>query len=106
MLPTTIFSYAFDFDPDTEEFKDRRVFAYADTGIPDGIQLDSEGNVYSGCGDGVQVWNKQGTLLGKFYIGSSTPEVAFAGDGRLVILSEFSIFVARIAAKSVPLTYW
>lgn len=33
----------------------RRVFAYADTGIPDGIQLDANGNVYSGCGDGVQV---------------------------------------------------
>jgi gluconolactonase len=101
--PATIF--AFDVDPDTEEFKNRRVFAYADTGAPDGIQLDSEGNVYSGCGDGVQVWNKSGTLLGKFFIGSLTPEVAFAGDGRLVILSEFRIFVAHIAAKSVPLTY-
>lgn len=33
----------------------RRVFAYADTGIPDGIQLDTKGNVYAGCGDGVQV---------------------------------------------------
>lgn len=35
--------------------KTKRVFAYTDTGIPDGIQLDSEGNVYSGCGDGVHV---------------------------------------------------
>jgi len=101
--PATI--YAFDFDPDTEEFKNRRVFAYADTGIPDGIQLDSMGNVYSGCGDGVEVWNKSGILLGKFFTGSLTPEVAFAGDGRLVILAEHSIFVAHIAAKSVPLTY-
>jgi len=101
--PATI--YAFDFDPDTEEFKNRRVFAYADTGIPDGIQLDSKGNVYSGCGDGVEVWNKRGTLLGKFFIGSTTAQVKFAGDGRLVILAEHSIFVARIAAKSVPLAY-
>ncbi len=33
----------------------RRVFAYVDSGIPDGIQVDTDGNVYSGCGDGVQV---------------------------------------------------
>jgi sugar lactone lactonase YvrE len=33
----------------------RRVFAYVDTGVADGIQLDTQGNVYSGTGDGVQV---------------------------------------------------
>lgn len=49
--------YAFDVDPNTHFFKNRRVFAYADTGIPDGIQVDSEGNVYSGTGDGVNVSN-------------------------------------------------
>lgn len=48
-------SYAFDVDPRTQVFKNRRVFAYIDTGVPDGIQVDLNGNVYSGCGDGVQV---------------------------------------------------
>lgn len=47
--------YAFDVDATTQAFKNRRVFAYIDTGLPDGIQLDTNGNVYSGCGDGVQV---------------------------------------------------
>ncbi|KAG6902430.1 hypothetical protein C0995_016609 [Termitomyces sp. Mi166 len=53
--PATI--YAFDVDPRTHAFKNRRVFAYVDTGVPDGIQVDTQGNVYSGCGDGVQVWS-------------------------------------------------
>ena len=48
-------SYAFDVDPKTQAFHNRRVFAYADTGIPDGIQLDTKGNVYASCGDGVHV---------------------------------------------------
>ena len=48
---------------------------------------------------------RQGTLLGKFFLGKSTPEVAFAGDGRLVILTEFSIFVAHVVAKAAPHTY-
>ena len=47
--------YAFDVDPDSQTFLNRRVFAYVDTGIPDGIQIDKSGNVYAGCGDGVQV---------------------------------------------------
>ena len=29
--------------------------SYADTGISDGIQIDKNGNVYAGCGGGVQV---------------------------------------------------
>ena len=48
-------SYEFDVDPKSNAFKNRRVFAYVDTGIADGIQLDAAGNVYAGTGDGVQV---------------------------------------------------
>lgn len=33
----------------------RRVFAFSDGGAPDGIKCDQDGNVYSGCADGVQV---------------------------------------------------
>jgi gluconolactonase len=33
----------------------RRLFAYVDSGVPDGIHVDTNDNVYSGCGDGVQV---------------------------------------------------
>ncbi|EEB97353.1 hypothetical protein MPER_03344, partial [Moniliophthora perniciosa FA553] len=64
--PATI--YAFDVDPVTHAFKNRHVLAYVDAGVPDGIQVDTKGNVYSGCGDGVQVWNSTGILLGKFFL--------------------------------------
>jgi len=49
----------------------RRVFAFADCGVPDGsespslwsllmlVKCDVEGNVYSGCGDGLHVWGKR-----------------------------------------------
>lgn len=112
-------------DPVTHAFKNRRVLAYADAGVPDGIQLDSDGNIYSGCADGTQVsndlvttilvedeqmlnvisqvWAPDGTLLGKFFLGMSTAEMIFAGDGRLVILAETKMYLAKIAAKSIPL---
>ncbi|KAA1474220.1 D-lactonohydrolase-like protein [Dentipellis sp. KUC8613] len=99
--PATI--YQFDVDPTTHTFVNRRVFAYTDTGIPDGIQVDTKGNVYSGCGDGVQVWNSQGTLIGKFFLGTTSSNMAFAGKGRLVINAETNIFLAEIAAEGLDL---
>jgi hypothetical protein len=52
-------SYAFDVSPDlsTQTFLNRRVFAYIDTTIPDGIALDERGNVYVTSGDGVLVYS-------------------------------------------------
>jgi sugar lactone lactonase YvrE len=48
-------SYAFDVDPTTQTLLNRRVLAYIDSGIPDGIELDTQGNIYTACSDGVQV---------------------------------------------------
>jgi gluconolactonase len=41
--------------PDTQAFANRRVFAFIDTGVPDGLALDTNGNLYVGCGDGTEV---------------------------------------------------
>ncbi|KAJ7319071.1 D-lactonohydrolase-like protein [Mycena albidolilacea] len=95
--PATI--YAFDVDSKTQVFKNRRVFAYADAGVPDGVQVDADGNVYAGCGDGVQVWNDEGTLIGKFFLGTTSANMVFAGKGRLVIMAETKIYLAEIAAS-------
>jgi hypothetical protein len=42
----------------------KRLFARALIGTPKGIICDSMGNVFAGCGDGVEIWNPGGTLLG------------------------------------------
>ncbi|KAJ7693842.1 hypothetical protein B0H17DRAFT_1058436, partial [Mycena rosella] len=83
-LPATIYKY--DVEEGTLAFINRRTFAYADSGAADGVGVDTKGNVYGGCGDGVHVWNKDGVLLGKFLVGSNTANFAFASDGRLVIM--------------------
>ncbi|KAI0794942.1 calcium-dependent phosphotriesterase [Abortiporus biennis] len=101
--PATI--YKFDIDPTTQAFLNRKVFAFTDAGIPDGIQLDSKGNVYSGCADGTQVWNPEGKLIGKFFLGTLSANMIFAGKGRLVIMGETSIFFAEIAAEGFDLSF-
>ena len=52
-----------------------------------------------------QVWNSQGTLLGKFFIGTVSANFIFAGDGRLVILAGTKIFLAKIAAQETRLEF-
>ncbi|KAG8221531.1 calcium-dependent phosphotriesterase [Butyriboletus roseoflavus] len=98
--PATIYQY--DIDPVTQSFKNRRVFAYSDSGIPDGIQLDTNGNVYSGCGDGTHVWNSVGTLIGKFFINSTSAEMMLTKSG-LLILDEERIYLANIQAQGIDL---
>ena len=95
-------SYQYDIDPVTQSFKNRRVFAYSDSGIPDGIQPDTNGNVFSGCGDGVQVWNSAGTLIGKFLLNSTTPEMMFTKSGLLIFKDEM-IYLADIQAQGIDL---
>ena len=95
-------SYQYDVNPVTQSFTNRRVFAYSDSGVPDGIQLDTNGNVYSGCGDGTQVWNSEGTLIGKFFLNSTSAEMIFTKSG-LLILAEEKIYLANIRAQGIDL---
>jgi hypothetical protein len=46
-----------------------------------------------------QVWNPDGDLIGKFFLGTTSANMVFANPGRLVILAETKIFVAKIAAN-------
>ncbi|KAI0485131.1 hypothetical protein GGR56DRAFT_616961 [Xylariaceae sp. FL0804] len=94
--PASIYRY------DVQEdgtWENRKTFAYTDSGVADGIHCDSNGNVYAGCGDGVQVWNPSGKLLGKIYLGTTSANFAFAGTGRMVICAETSLYYATLAAS-------
>lgn len=68
----------------------------ADTGIPDGIKCDTLGNVYSGCGDGLNVWAAGGSLLGKIVIPGGVANFCFARKGELLLLNEDRFWVATI----------
>ncbi|KAK7748105.1 hypothetical protein SLS53_001357 [Cytospora paraplurivora] len=79
-------------------FDNRKTFAFVDSGVPDGVHTDSNGNVYAGAGDGVQVWNPSGKLVGKIYLGTTSANFAFAGHGRLVICAETKLYYATLNA--------
>lgn len=70
------------FDVGDHSISAATIFAYTDTGFPDGVKSDSAGNVYGGTVDSVDVWDHEGTLLGKIKCepGDSTTNMQFVGN--------------------------
>ncbi|KAJ9499454.1 hypothetical protein LTR99_009622 [Exophiala xenobiotica] len=94
--PASIYRFTVEADG---TFSNRKLFSYVSPGIPDGIHCDTNGNVYSGVGDGVHVWNPSGTLLGKIFLGTTSANFNFAGKGRMVICAETELFYVTLAAE-------
>ena len=60
------------FDVAGSRLSNGRVLCVVDPHVPDGMRVDVDGNLYITAGDGVQVFNPDGELLGKI----KTPEIA------------------------------
>jgi gluconolactonase len=54
--------YAFDVTEDGKQVINQRLFTAVSPGFPDGMRLDTAGNIYVGALDGVQVFNPKGKL--------------------------------------------
>ncbi|PYH86420.1 calcium-dependent phosphotriesterase, partial [Aspergillus uvarum CBS 121591] len=74
----------------------RRVFAMADEGVPDGIKVDQRGNVYAGCGDGVNVWSAGGVLLGKIRVEGGVANFVFGEAGEMFLMGETRVWGVRL----------
>ncbi|EEF58103.1 SMP-30/gluconolactonase/LRE family protein [Pedosphaera parvula] len=74
-----------------------RVFCVIDKGVPDGIRCDAKGNIFSSAGDGVQIFNPQGELIGKILVPESPANLCFGGrDGKTLFIT------ARSSLYSIP----
>ena len=51
----------------------------------------------------IKVWNPEGTLIGKIFLNTTSANLVFAGKGRLVILAETKIYLAKINAEGLDL---
>lgn len=93
--PATI--YRFNVTEDGN-FANRQLFTFSSPGVPDGVHCDSNGNVYTGVGDGVHVFNPSGVLLGKIFVGATVANFRFAGQGKMIIAAETKLYYATLAA--------
>lgn len=86
--------------------KNGRVFCHIDKGIPDGLRVDVDGNVWSSAADGVHCFAPDGTLIGKILVPQTVANLTFGGPrrNRLFITatqSLYSIYVT-VAGASRP----
>jgi gluconolactonase len=97
--PHTI--YAFDVSKDGKTISNQRVFANVYPGFPDGMRLDSDGNVYSGALDGIHVFNPAGKMIGKIQLPKQTANLTFGGKDNniLFICSSDSVWAIKLNAK-------
>ncbi|MCJ1294349.1 hypothetical protein MMC34_005907 [Xylographa carneopallida] len=95
----TIYAFSLLRDPATQApfLANRRVFAHADAGVPDSVHCDVHGNVYAGCGDGVNVWNSGGTLIGKILIEGGVASFCFGKKGELWAFGEKKLWRVQLA---------
>jgi len=94
--------YAFDvaYYSDSPFLVNRRLFAYAANGFPDGIKCDAHGNVYSGCGDGVEVWNTAGRLIGKIAVPGGVSNFCFGRNGEMFLCAQTRIWRVQLAPST------
>ncbi|KAA8571159.1 hypothetical protein MFRU_058g00220 [Monilinia fructicola] len=97
MRPATIYAFDVHTSSGAPFLINRRIFAHAADGFPDGIKCDVYGNVYSGCGDGVEVWNSAGTLIGTILVPGGVANFCFGKDGEIFLCAEQKLWRLQLA---------
>jgi gluconolactonase len=89
------------FDVMDDKLTNQRPFATIDSGIPDGIRTDAQGNLWSSAGDGVHCFAPDGTRLGKILVPETVANLAFGGPrrNRLFITATTSLYAVYLATS-------
>jgi gluconolactonase len=79
------------------------VFAEVAPGVPDGMRIDSEGNLWTSAGDGIHVLDPDGALLGKILLPQTVANLTFGGPrrNRLFVTATRSLYALYVAATGV-----
>lgn len=95
--PATIYKFDVVYDAPGTFLANKRVFAFAPEGIPDGIKVDAAGNVWSGTGSGVAVWNEAGDLIGQIAVKGGAANFGFGETEKTVfVLGEKLLWRVRL----------
>lgn len=96
--PATIYAFDVVTNKPGTFLTNKRVFAFSPKGIPDGIKVDSKGNVWSGVGTGVAVWNDAGDLIGEITISGGAANFGFgATESTVFVLGENLLWRVKLA---------
>ena len=81
------------------------VFVEVTPGVPDGIRLDEDGNLWSSCADGVVCFAPDGAALGKLLIGEPVSNLCFGGSlkNRLFITARSAVYAIYLDRHGIEI---
>jgi gluconolactonase len=84
----------FTVNKDGKSLKGGEVFAECQAGLFDGLRIDTDGRIWTSAGDGVHIYDADGTMIGKILIPEIVANVTFGGvkRNRLYICGTTSIY--------------
>ncbi|MFJ3379730.1 SMP-30/gluconolactonase/LRE family protein [Curtobacterium sp. NPDC090217] len=90
------------YDVDGHRVKNGRVFAALapGEGAPDGIRVDTDGNVWSSSHDGVVVYAPDGTRIGEVPVPEVVANLCFGGDDGTTLFIAATTSIYRIATRA------
>jgi gluconolactonase len=91
---------AFDVNADGTTLSNPRIFADINSWVPDGFRCDTDGNLYVGAGDGVQVFTSTGEMIGRILTPETVGNLSFGMSDRqtLFIGATKSLWSIRLNA--------
>jgi gluconolactonase len=79
----------------------KRLFAFAMSGVPKTVRCDGDGNVYAACGDGVEVWNAGGLPIGLVEVPGGCSSFSFGKQGEMFICAEERLWRVQLQIVAV-----
>ena len=79
-------------------FFDATKFVGKEAGLPDGLKVDTEGNIFASGPGGIWIFNPDGTVLGKIKTGQATSNCAIGNEGKFLYITA-DMFVMRVRLK-------
>ncbi|MBC9867940.1 MAG: SMP-30/gluconolactonase/LRE family protein [Opitutae bacterium] len=74
-------------------------------GLPDGLAVDAEGNIWASGPGGILVFNPEATLLGHILTGESTSNCTFGGSDGSMLFITADTYVLRVQTKAKGLGF-
>lgn len=75
-----------------------------DPGMPDGMAVDTQGNIWGTGPGGVMIISPEGKLLGRIMMGKATANCAFGEDGSTLFMTS-SGFICKVKTKVTGLPF-
>lgn len=91
------------YDVDGDKLTNGRIFYHAVSkdgirGLPDGLKIDRQGNVFASGPGGIHIFNRQGKLLGRLRVDEATSNCSLSADQKTLYVTN-DMYVLRLKMR-------